>query len=257
MVLSPAEANALVSENHYDAASVLGPHYLQGETLRIVTFQPAAVEVQLVPLKGEFEPIAMTKIHASGLFSASLQWQGDHFAYRLQLTEPDGSQRAVEDPYRFPPLLGDLDLYLIGEGTQTRAFNFLGAHFRTVDGVRGVHFAVWAPNARWVSVIGDFNAWDTRRYPMRRRGKGGIWELFIPGVNAGDRYKYHIRSMLNDYTVDKADPFGFFAEVRPLTASRVADISSFSWHDEDWMRARDASRSLATRPAVPRCGPEA
>ncbi|MGH2343832.1 MAG: 1,4-alpha-glucan branching enzyme, partial [Chloroflexota bacterium] len=150
------------------------------------------------------------------------------------------------------PILGDLDLHLLAEGTQTRAYQFLGAHPRVLNGVAGVHFAVWAPNARWVSVIGDYNQWDPRRHPMRRRGPGGIWELFIPGVPLGSRYKYHLRSSLRDYRVDKTDPYGFAAERRPLTASIVTDLTDFTWGDEAWLQARVTSPSLD----VPLCAYE-
>ncbi|MGH2409142.1 MAG: 1,4-alpha-glucan branching enzyme, partial [Chloroflexota bacterium] len=156
----------------------------------------------------------------------------------------------MDDPSRFPPLLGDLDLHLLGEGTQSRAYDFLGAHLRTVDGVDGVHFAVWAPNARSVAVTGDFNRWDARSHPMRRRGPGGIWELFIPGIGVGERYKYHIRSALQEYQVDKADPYGFAAEVRPLTASIVADLSDYQWHDEAWLANRARSNNLTVPVAI-------
>ena len=156
----------------------------------------------------------------------------------------------MDDLARFSPLLGDLDLHLLGEGTQSRAYDFLGAHPRTVDGVEGVHFAVWAPNARSVSVTGDFNDWDTRTHPMRRRGPGGVWELFIPGVTTGERYKYHIHSALQEYQVDKSDPYGFAAEVRPLTASIVADLSDYQWHDEEWLANRARSNNLDTPVAI-------
>jgi 1,4-alpha-glucan branching enzyme len=135
-------------------------------------------------------------------------------------------------------LLTDYDLHLIGEGTHYRSYEKLGAHLRTAAGASGVHFAVWAPNAGTVSVIGDFNAWDPGANVMVHRGPSGIWELFLPGLGPGTLYKYHIRSRDGRYAADKADPYGFAAEIRPQTASKVWDISNYRWSDEAWMNAR-------------------
>jgi len=144
----------------------------------------------------------------------------------------------------FPLLLGDLDLHLLAEGTQTRAYAFLGAHLSEVEGAPGVHFAVWAPHAKAVSVIGDFNAWDTQAHPMQRRGEGGIWERFISGLGTNVHYKYHLQSQLNNYVVDKADPYAFAAELRPGTASIVTDLNTYDWGDEAWLAQRARSNGL-------------
>lgn len=133
---------------------------------------------------------------------------------------------------------------MFGEGTYLRAYEKLGAHPGEMDGRRGVHFAAWAPNAESVSVVGDHNAWDSGSHPMHARAQAGLWETFIPGIGTGARYKYHIASRQNNYQVDKADPYGYAAEIRPRTASRVWDLSAYSWGDHDWMTNRAERNSL-------------
>src|SRR5258708_5489931 len=140
--------------------------------------------------------------------------------------------------------LTDYDLHLFGEGTHLRAYEKLGAHPGEMDGRRGVHFAVWAPNAARVSVVGDHNGWDPRSHPMQPRAEAGLWETFIPDIGTGTLYKYHIVSRENGYEVDKADPYGYAAEVRPQTASRVWDLTAYSWGDQEWMGSRAKKNSL-------------
>ncbi len=148
------------------------------------------------------------------------------------------------NPYSIGPVLTDFDLHLLGEGTHYRNYERLGAHLRTHAGFRGVHFAVWAPNAQRVSVIGNFNHWDGRRHPMGNRGGAGIWEIFIPDLSHGEVYKFEIKSRHNDYLVQKTDPYGFAAEYRPKTASIVWDITNFSWGDQDWLAQRTERHAL-------------
>jgi 1,4-alpha-glucan branching enzyme len=134
--------------------------------------------------------------------------------------------------------LSDYDLYLLGEGTHTRAYDKMGAHLGELDGRRGVHFAVWAPNARQVSAIGDFDEWNSRSNVLESAGSSGMWEDFVPDVAQGETYKYHTKSNYGSYEVDKADPYAFAAVVRPQTASRVWDLSAYSCGDSEWMANR-------------------
>ena len=146
-----------------------------------------------------------------------------------------------------PSIWSDFDLYLFGQGKHYHLYEKMGAHLRTVDGVAGVNFSVWAPNARAVSVIGDFNDWDRKATPMHLRHRDlGVWECFVPGVQAGSLYKYAIYSRFNNYAVDKADPYGFAAELRPQTASIVTDIHRYEWRDEDWMQQREQRQQLGS-----------
>ena len=140
--------------------------------------------------------------------------------------------------------LSEFDLYLIGEGTHDRAYERLGAHLAEVAGQRGVQFAVWAPNAERVSVVGEFNNWNPESTPMRLHREAGVWEKFLPDIGSGTRYKYHVESRYGAYKVDKADPYGFWAEIRPQTASRVWDLDSYSWEDQSWMSERARNNSL-------------
>jgi 1,4-alpha-glucan branching enzyme len=157
----------------------------------------------------------------------------------------DGTVADIHDPYAFPPLLTDFDLHLFAEGTLYKAYDSFGAHVRTVQGVSGVHFVLWAPNAARVSVIGDFNDWNGLCHPMTSRGSTGLWELFIPDLPEGTLYKYEIRSRERDELLSKADPYAFASERRPRTASVVHDLSAYTWHDDAWMRARSEWNPLA------------
>ena len=142
----------------------------------------------------------------------------------------------MHDPYSFPHLLTDYDLHLLNEGRHWQCYNRLGAQLRTINGVEGVNFAVWAPNATSVSVVGDFNAWDGRRHPMRKHIPSGFWELFVPGLGEGTLYKYQIRH--DNATFEKCDPFAFGAEVPPRTASKVIDLNRYHWRDAQWVSRR-------------------
>src|SRR5262249_26362596 len=152
-----------------------------------------------------------------------------------------------DDAYRFSRTLTDFDLHLLAEGTHYRAFDKLGAHRIRVGATWGVHFAVWAPNADRVSVVGDFNAWDGRVHPMRLLVPNGVWEIFIPELNEGEKYKFEIRTRGGDL-LHKADPFGFGFEVPPRTAAVVCDLSRYVWHDEHWMATRAGQHSWLNRP---------
>jgi 1,4-alpha-glucan branching enzyme len=244
---------ALVEARHRDPFAVLGIH--QDEDGVVVrAFQPAArsIEVRLLP---GGERVAMKRVDRDGLFEARLQTS--HAAprtqsqslpdYRLRMTFSPGHVLEVDDPYRYGRVLSDFDLHLLGEGTQLRAFEKLGAHRRTVGSAVGVHFAVWAPNADRVSVIGDFNGWDGRVHPMRLLGPSGIWEIFVPDLPDGEKYKFEIRTRHGEI-LKKSDPFGVAFEMPPQTASVVRDISGYVWNDGAWMAARPAHHRWMDRP---------
>ncbi len=233
----PDDIAAIAGAYHGDPFQVLGPHVV-GEggkrRLEIRAFLPEAGEAFVVA-GGAARP--MRRLHAAGFFEAVLDHQ-QIIPYHLRV-----SGRDVEDPYRFSPWLTDFELHLHGEGTYSRSYEKLGAHLRQIDGVAGVNFAVWAPNAGRVSVVGEFNAWDSRRHPMRRRS-GGLWELFLPGLGAGVIYKYEVKSRHGGYLEQKADPYAFAAEVPPKSASVACDLDRYQWRDREWMARRAATDRL-------------
>ncbi|MGE5547768.1 MAG: 1,4-alpha-glucan branching protein GlgB [Solirubrobacterales bacterium] len=227
-LVAPSDADAIAGGSHGNPFAVLGPH--AGRTGTIIrTFQPHTRRAWVLAAAGEVE---MTRVHPEGLYAAEIADPGH---YRIRLEYGDGRLETIEDPYRFPPVLGDLDIHLLIEGTHLRTFEKLGAHCVTLDGVAGVNFAVWAPNAKRVSVVGDFNGWDGRRHVMRLRHDAGVWEIFIPGQASGCHYKYEIIGAGGNLLPLKADPYGLYAEVPPRTASIVWDLGQRQWRDGEWM----------------------
>ncbi len=234
--MTAEEIEAIVGGYHGDAFRILGPHGVRkrrGQPCwEVRAFLPQAESAEIV-IGDALYP--MVKKHAAGFFVAPLD--GEPQKYRIRARLWDGIVADFEDAYRFPPLITDFDLHLHGEGTLTEAYEMLGAHLVESDGVKGVRFAVWAPNAEVVSVAGDFNQWDTRRHPMRRRNSG-VWEIFIPELAEGVAYKYNVRSRLHAYQQLKADPYAFYCETPPKSASLVFDIDKHQWQDAAWMEAR-------------------
>ncbi len=231
-----------------DPFTILGPHYHELDGNRYLTvrvFLPQATEVKI---KAGRKSYSLDKIHPDGFFEGLISDPPADFEYKIISQEADGKSREFADAYAFGPVLTDYDLQLMLEGNHFRTYEKLGAHLREINGVSGVTFAVWAPNARRVSVVGDFNQWDGRVLPMRFYPAQGIWEIFVPGLSEGTIYKYEIRSSFGDYQVEKADPYGFFSEVRPRTASRVADIDTYQWQDAEWMKTVRAKKSNYTSP---------
>ena len=221
-----------------DPHFILGAHelVLDGKPgLVIRAWQPDATKASLLLEKSA--PIAMEKL-AAGLFAAFIP--GADFpapAYELKFSFADGSDFTKIDPYRFPPTLGDLDLHLAGEGRHLLQYEKLGAHPLEMESVNGTAFSVWAPNARRVSLIGSFNSWDGRQLPMRQMGASGIWELFVPGIQRGDLYKFEIKTAQGMLRT-KTDPYAFAMELRPKTASVVWGLSDYPWGDDAWMERR-------------------
>ncbi|HEU5368302.1 MAG TPA: 1,4-alpha-glucan branching enzyme, partial [Ktedonobacterales bacterium] len=240
--LAYGEVDAIIHAIHGAPFQVLGPHLdAEDGNLVIRAFLPQAsaeakVFVELEDASSTQYPMRRTT--PEGFFDVTIPHVQEIPVYKFLIVEPDGRKTRLRDPYAFPLLLSDFDLHLLGEGQHYQSYERLGAHPREVNGVKGVDFAVWAPNAQRVSIIGDFNQWDGRRHPMQKRNDGGIWELFIPDLGVGERYKYAIVSNLQGYYTERADPYGFTAEVRPATASIVYDLEQYQWQDADWMNTR-------------------
>lgn len=228
----------LAQGKHQNPFAVLGPH-AEGETWVVRSFQPRASAVDVVDDGGGLLA-RMEQIHAAGLYQARMPLPV--VGYRLRLH--DGERiRVLEDPYRFPSLLGDVDRHLLAEGTHCRLFDVLGAHLNDLEGVAGVHFAVWAPNAMRVSVIGTFNDWDGRCHPMRLHPGNGVWDIFIPEIGEGEYYKFEILGPGGDLLPVKADPFARRMEPPPGNASIVYK-GNYTWHDGDWTAVRGEKTAL-------------
>ena len=221
-MLNDAEVAALVEARHGDPFAVLGLHADAAGTLWVRAMLPGAASVAVVDAASGKRAAELALRDAAGLWEGAIARRQNRFDYRLAVRWADGSEGRYADAYAFGPLVPDDDLHYFGEGTHLRPYTFLGAHPMAVGGVDGVRFALWAPNASRVSVVGDFNAWDGRRHPMRSRGGGGVWEIFVPHVAAGDRYKFELRSRDGAVLPLKADPYARAAELRPATASVVA-----------------------------------
>ncbi len=231
----------LIEGRHENPFEVLGPHEVSENgrrTLAVRAFLPHSEQAWVVDRAHSETVRPMRRIHPAGLFEALCPLpNGDPATrYLIRTADQHGEQTTMHDPYSFPHLLTDYDLHLFGEGRHWRIYERLGAQLRTIDGVDGVNFALWAPNATSVSLVGDFNAWDGRRHPMRKHIPSGVWELFVPGLGEGTLYKFQIRH--GGEVFEKADPYGLAAEVPPRTASKVADLSRYQWHDGEWLARR-------------------
>ena len=240
----PALVTLLDEDRMHEPHALLGAHSARlGETDGVVVrgFHPDAVEATLI--FGN-ELVSMKPL-GRGLFAAFVPAVQAPIAYRLRFHFADGQVWERQDPYRFLPTIGPLDQYLFGEGTHGNLWRVLGAHVRVVDQVRGTAFSVWAPNAKRVSLVGDFNRWDGRLFPMRELGSSGVWELFVPDVEAGALYKFEIKTQDGALRL-KTDPFAREMELPPATASRVNE-SHYSWGDDAWMKAR-AGRDIRREP---------
>jgi 1,4-alpha-glucan branching enzyme len=240
------EARAIVHGDHRDAFGFLGLHKVDA-AFTVRAFMPGAKQARVVDPKSGRVLFNLNPLNDEGVFAGSIKGRKNPFAYRLSVVDADGHEAEIEDPYRFPPWLGETDIYLLAEGNHLRAYDKLGAHQTTMEGVEGVAFAVWAPNARCVNVVGDFNGWDDRRHPMRFHHGCGVWEIFIPDVKPGARYKFAIRDASGTLLPLKADPCANASEIPPETASVVAAPPSHAWTDGDWM-ARRAERDLRSSP---------
>ncbi|MBA2251274.1 MAG: 1,4-alpha-glucan branching enzyme, partial [Nitrospirales bacterium] len=206
----------LLRAEHWNPFSLLGPHpsTKNGQPIVVVrAFLPEAATAEVL-VNGQ-RAIPMTRVHDEGLFEATIPQHIPSNSYQLQVTDLLGAVTQRHDPYAFPNLVSDFDLHLFAEGRLYRAYQILGAHCILINGVPGVRFVVWAPNAMRVSVVGDFNGWDGRRHQMRNRGAPGLWELFLPDLPEGSLYKYELRPGKGGAPFLKADPYAFTAELRP------------------------------------------
>ncbi len=239
----PAAVEALVDGQHGDPFSILGPHKCdEGVSVRVLA--PSAEAVEVVDGEGGEVLTSLERMHDGGFFGGVIPGADLPLDYRLQFRKGDAHWEA-DDPYRYPAILGDLDVHLLAEGRHQRLYEKLGAHPVCVQDTDGVAFAVWAPNARRVSVVGDFNYWDGRRHPMRKRHEAGVWELFVPGVPYHAAYKYEIVDADGALLPLKTDPLGFSQEVPPATASRVTGLVEHDWRDGRWLESRAAIQDRA------------
>ena len=250
---SVVNTNALLLRaEHPDPFGILGPHEVERDGARrwvVHVIHPyASRDRDFAGRPGNPRERVRTR---SGIFEAVLPpgtaGPLDPQRYRLRIRWDDGGVSETFDPYAFPPVLTDFDLHLFTEGTHQALYEKMGAHVREIAGVHGVHFSVWAPNARRVSIVGDFSRWDGRMYPLRASGASGVWEMFIPGLDEGAAYKFEIRSNLGDLPFMKSDPYAFEAELRPKTASLVRSVDRLrnGGTPHGWTPARNAIGSAA------------
>lgn len=238
--LSMIELQQIIGASHGDPHTVLGMHEeeIEGKMCLVVrVFNPQAQKVTVIDEKYPSRRYTMEKIHTEGFFECVISTRKKWFRYLLEFEGFESNIWQSYDPYSFEPGISDMDIYLFNQGTHYNIYEKLGANPTIIDGVEGVLFGVWAPNAKRVSVIGEFNAWDGRRNPMRLLSNSGIWEIFIPGLKNNDRYKFEIKSS-NGEILQKSDPYGKFAELRPSTTSLVFDINQYEWQDSAWYKAQ-------------------
>jgi 1,4-alpha-glucan branching enzyme len=242
--LPPDEVNSFLAGTHSDPFRILGPHRV-GNDLEIRIFRPDAQKIDIL-LNGKSDAtIAAERIHPDGLFCATVPGATRDLDYHFRLTAWNGAEWITRDPYQYGPIMGETDLHLFAEGQHWQIYEKFGAHLRTVGDTAGVYFAVWAPNAQRVSVVGDFNGWDGRVNPMRKLLGNGVWELFLPEVGEGIHYKFEIRTQAGALLL-KSDPFAFFNQHGKSTSSLIYNLERYKWSDHAWMeqrRAKDWPRS--------------
>jgi len=248
------EVYRVIHTDHYDPFRVLGMHRVEVDgkpRVAVRAFLPDAVRAFVILTGGRAKKKEheLGMVHDLGFFEALLPGLTDLQPYRLKKIMPDGTIEEFNDSYSFLPTLTDVDMYLFSAGNHHRIYEKLGAHHVVVNGTGGVQFAVWAPGARSVSVIGEFNGWDRRAHAMRVLGSSGIWELFIPGLPEGVLYKFQVKTQTG-FVMDKTDPYGFEMELRPRTGSRVNFLGGHAWHDEAWLENRRRGDQLSRPMAV-------
>ncbi|MER2494138.1 1,4-alpha-glucan branching protein GlgB [Catenovulum sediminis] len=236
-------AQQIENATHPDPYAFLGLHCDKGsKTVRVTCFVPDAKSVSIINPQTGKQIKRLAAVKKTGVYSTLFKELQDGFAYQIKAQFEDG-YHIFYDPYRFPNVLGETDCYLIAEGNHQKLYDKLGAHLTELQNVEGVSFAVWAPAASRVAVVGDFNHWDGRRHCMRKRHENGIWEIFIPGLQAGEHYKYEIKDQHGHLLPLKADPYGLSAQFRPETASIITQVTGFEWSDNRWMQSRQAKNA--------------
>jgi len=245
-ILDAPQIEAISKGLHGDPFSVLGMHIAQIDGSKVIVVRailPNASDVY-VEYEEDDKRLQMTRISDDGLYEAVFEGHNEPFDYQFWVVQDQAENYRMIDPYSFDLLIDDFKLQLWGEGNYQKAYELMGSHPKEINGVEGVHFVVSAPSAQRVSVVGSFNDWDGRRNPMRKYHEQGLWELFIPGIQPGDTYKYEIKTFNDDWPLLKADPYGFYSELRPATASIVHDFSDYEWNDQKWMQKRVDKQSL-------------
>ena len=242
------EVEKMIKGDHHDVFSVLGMHKRK-EGMVVRAFLPYTKAVSVIDFHHRHKTYAMAKGHPDGFYEILLRDREDFFEYQLDITDDSNNRWVGHDPYSFLPVLSHYDLYLFNRGDHRRIYEKLGAHRMTVNGVTGIYFAVWAPCARNVSVIGDFNRWDGRINPMRKLGASGVWEIFMPRPNEGALYKFEIKTQSGEI-LRKADPYGFYAELRSDTASIVYNLEGYRWQDQEWLEERKRGNYLERAVAI-------
>ncbi|MDO6777269.1 1,4-alpha-glucan branching protein GlgB [Shewanella sp. 3_MG-2023] len=228
---------ALLSGNFTDVFSLLGMHKADnGKSLIVRCFVKGAIEVEVISLKDGKKVASLTQVDEQGLFAGTMGRRVKPFLYSLKVTYPMSIETII-DPYQFGSLLDDDDIYLFAEGKQQKSYQFLGANWKTIAGVEGVHFCVWAPNAQKVAVVGDFNHWDGRANIMRFHPSNGIWEIFIPNADAGQFYKFSVTTQDGALT-EKADPYAIQMQAAPGNSSVVPHKTDYKWQDKKWLKQR-------------------
>ncbi|MBL1421781.1 MAG: 1,4-alpha-glucan branching protein GlgB [Alphaproteobacteria bacterium] len=247
MTTNKINVQKIVTGTHNDPFSVLGLHFIKGKCF-IRVFIPNADKVTVINQTigdaiGEDIVTLKPSKYATDFFEAKIPKIKTRFAYQLNIQQGKYSWVA-DDPYRFGTVISQFDEHLLNEGTHNRLWQVLGAHIIEHEGIWGTHFALWAPNAKRVSVVGDFNGWDGRRHSMRARGQTGVWEIFIPRLDDGEAYKYELLDQQGNMLPQKADPLGFGSEHAPQTASVVRNLEGHKWHDQAWMSKREAFHKI-------------
>lgn len=240
------ELYEIINSEHKNPHHILGMHEIvfKGKKSMVIrAFIPQASKIKVIDVNHPNVKYDMDKINKEGFFEVIISDKKEKFKYQLDISDDNNNNWIIYDPYCFNPIITDLDKYLFAQGTHYQVYEKLGSHPMIIDGVKGTLFAVWAPNAKRVSVIGSFNDWDGRRHIMRCFENSGIWEIFIPGVIEGDLYKYEIKTKEN-YILKKTDPYGYYTELRPNTASIVYDIEKYKWNDKKWINEREKTDPL-------------